>query len=119
MKHNLESITLRTLPHPELDPLSLGHNPDPNTLPRLQHTHATLSNEKTRVQNTVIESVLGFHRAYDDVVVGCLGESESVGFESKRHGHGLEHGFECGELDSTEASGLPLLALGGDFEGED
>ena len=71
------------------------------------------------MQNTVIESVLGFHGAYDDVIVGCLGESESVGFESKRHSPGLELGFECGELDSTEASGLPLLALGGDFEGED
>ena len=71
------------------------------------------------MQNTVIESVLGFHGAYDDVIVGCLGESESVGFESKRHSHGLELGFECGELDSTEASGLPLLALSEDFEGED
>ena len=71
------------------------------------------------MQNTVIESVVGFHGAYDDVVVGCLGESESVGFETKRHGHGLELGFECGELDSIEASGRPLLALGGDFEGED
>lgn len=63
--------------------------------------------------------MLWVHGAWDDVVVGCLGESESLGLEGESDRHGLGLGLESGELDSTEASGLPLLVLGGDFEGED
>lgn len=74
------------------------------------------------MQNAVVEAVFGVEGPYGDVVVG-FGDSEVVGVEnevvSEGERVGLGLGFEGCELDSAEAAGLPVLVLGGDFDGED
>lgn len=46
-----------------------------------------------------------------------MGLEDEVVSEGEKVGFGL--GFESGELDSAETTGLPVVAVGRDFNGED
>ncbi|KAK8534130.1 hypothetical protein V6N12_047526 [Hibiscus sabdariffa] len=77
---------------------------------------------KTHMEKAAIKSVVGSNRPGDDVVIGSR-EFKGVGLENEGiavgEKEGLGLGFESGELNSAETTGLPVVAVGGYFDGED
>lgn len=122
LKRNLELVTLLSRPDPELDPAPLGHDPGPDAVPGLEHGHAVGLEQETGVQSAVVEAEVGVDGVGDDVVVG-VGDSEVAGAEDEGVGEGkglgLRFGSQGSELDASEAAGFPVLAVGGDVDGED
>ena len=74
------------------------------------------------MQNPTLDPVPGLDGPEDDVIEGGgEREREAPEDEISRAGEadGVRFGGEGVELDAAEAAGLPVLAVAGDFAGED
>lgn len=78
LKRNVQLVTFLALQNPEFDFPPLGHDPNPNTFPRLQDAHQVFFHDETNMQNAAVGTVFGVQGTDDDVVVG-FGDSEVAG----------------------------------------